>query len=139
MNLVSINPLLETNQRSLGSQTSSVTNQGVWTEGISNTVALPPTTQINNYTTNITSTTNLTVAGGATQTLFCGQGPSSTGQQGVHTFKINLGEGVGPGNVIVNSGVIADRFTLEYGGHTSSTGFMSAGGSGSQTTNNQKL
>lgn len=108
MNLVSIDPLLEVRKGDTTTSTSVSTNRGVDTVGTSNSVNLPPPVVEN------------------VQTLFCGEKVKTTGGSGIHHFKINLGSGVGPANIVCRSGVVPDRFLLNYNGQVLSSGFMSA-------------
>ena len=164
INLVSVNPMLSTRQTGSTKSTTTTTNRGVDTTGLTNTVALPPTQQvtqvtqnitnnidiINNVTQNVTNITNLTnvinntnitqvnnnvvnnnILNVATQTIFCGQTARASGRAGVHTFLVNLGNTAGRGNVVVTSAGIPDKFTLEYGGKISTSGFMTSESSSS--------
>ena len=106
MNLVSINPLLAVKKGDSVTSTSVNTNRGVSTTGTTNAVDLPPPVVEN------------------TQTLFCGEAVATTGQNGIQHFKINLGSGVGPANVIFETGPIPDKCTLVYNGQEITSGFQ---------------
>lgn len=110
MNLVSIDPLVDTKQTSGGSTTTTKTTTST-TVGEISTVSLPPTQP---------------GAGSfGTQDFFCGQNKKSSGKQGTYTFRINLGEGsLGEANVTVRSFNVPDRFTLTYAGSQQTSGFM---------------
>lgn len=122
MNLVSINPLLEVKKGAAETSISTNTNIGKATVGTSNQAQLP--IPIPSFT----------------QTLFCGEAITTTGQQGVHNFNINLGIGVGRANITCFSGVIPDRFTLTYKGQEISSDFMtSSTNAGVNSTNSVRL
>ena len=122
MNLVSIDPLLEVKKSASETSVSTNTRVGVSTVGTSNQAQLPP--PIPSFT----------------QTLFCNEAVTTTGQQGVFNFNINLGIGVGAANIVCTSGIIPDRFTLIYKGQEISTGFMTSGtNAGTNSTNSVRL
>lgn len=121
MNLVNIQPRLETRQGNRSESVSTSVSAPVTTKGVVSEATLPPPAD-------------------TSQTLFCGESIRTTGQIGVHHFRVNLGSsGVGPGNIICSSGIIPDRFTLTYNGNVSTTEFMSAGGSAVGSTYNPRL
>jgi len=151
MNLVSIDPLLEVRKSGASTSTSQSFNQGVSTVGTSNqgqivTNITNITNEIQNITNNVVNniTNNIINTPPAVdenvQTLFCGETVKTTGKNGVHHFKINLGSGVGPANVICKTGTIPDRFTLNYNGQEITSGFQTSTNSNNDISNfNQRL
>ncbi len=122
VNLVSITPTIQTRTSSTVNPTTTTTTTGTTTTGTSDSAIIPGVVDITNTS------------------LFCGSNVRGNGARGKHTFVVHLGPGTGRGNIVCNSGIVPDRFTLEYGGHVQTTGFMtSAASSASITSYNEQL
>lgn len=116
---VNINPTFQTKKGDAVTVTKTTTVTGPTTSAESNSVAL---------------------SGGASDYLFCGETVKSTGQQGTHTIRLNLGIKIGkvtircfhspstPGASVYSGpstdGGIPDKFTVYYKGEEYTTGFI---------------
>lgn len=145
MNLVSINPIIETKQEDRGTITKQpVISPAVSTSGEISTVVLPSSTKVSEEPRVDTGAVPIVISGSTTIqdpprpvepdylfTLHCGQSPKGSGKKGVTTYKINLGSGsLGQASIVCTTGEIPDNFTLNYRGIIQTSGFITTSTSG---------